>query len=75
MHESLQSALDFHEKISSIDSARSSWIGVGLASGKVAELVKGFEHVNEILEGLLILWSFRSVRALSRPEALARDFI
>ena len=32
--------------------------GVELASGKVAELVKSFEHVNEILQGLLILGSF-----------------
>ena len=27
------------------------WNGVELASGKVAELVKSFEHVNEILDG------------------------
>ena len=27
-----------------------------MALNWVAELVKSFEHVNEILEGLLILW-------------------
>ena len=36
--------------------------GVELASGKVAELVKSFEHVNEILEGWLILWVFDLVK-------------
>ena len=36
----------FHVALSRLD-----WNGVGLASRKVAELVKSFEQVNEILDG------------------------